>query len=296
LKNLKTYSALVLSMIFWSFSFIWSVEALKIYSPFTIILFRILVSSAFLWVYALISKKLNKIDLKDLKYFLLLAFFEPFMYFLGETFGLQLVPSTISSVIISTIPIFVPIFAYYIYKEKLSLLNTIGAIVSLLGVFIIIINKELSLDVPLKGVLLLMLAVFSAVGYSLIVKYLSEKYRPTTIVTYQSTFAIIGFLPLFLIFDLSEVIKIGFNLDAAFLIIKLGIFASSFAFILFTYGVKKIGVSKAGFLTNAIPVFTAILAYYLLDERLSPIKYIGILVVIVGLVISQIKVKTSQKK
>jgi drug/metabolite transporter (DMT)-like permease len=283
-------------MILWAFSFIWGVEALKVYSPFTITLFRILVSSVFLWVYALITNKLNKIDKKDLKYFLLLAFFEPFMYFLGETFGLQLIPSTIASVIISTIPIFVPIFAYYFYKDKLSILNTIGAVISLIGVLMIIINKELSLDVPLKGVLLLLLAVFSAVGYSLVVKHLSEKYRPTTIVTYQSTFAIIGFLPLFLIFDLQKAIEIGFDLRAVFLIIKLGIFASTFAFILYTYGVRKIGVSKAGFLTNAIPVFTAILAYFYLDEILSPIKYLGIFIVIIGLVISQIKIKSLQRK
>ena len=283
-------------MIFWAYSFIWSVKVLKVYSPFTIILFRIVVSSVFLWVYAILSNKLNKIDIKDLKYFLLLAFFEPFLYFLGEIFGLQLIPSTIASVIISTIPIFIPIFAYYFYKEKLSLLNTIGAIVSLFGVFLIIINKELSLDVPLKGVLLLLLAVFSAVGYSLIIRHLTIKYRPTTIVTYQSTFAIIGFLPLFLIFDLSKVIEIGFDFDAVILIVKLGVFASTFAFILFTYGVKKIGVSKAGFFTNAIPVFTAILAYFFLDERLSLTKYIGILIVILGLIISQIKIKPRNKK
>ena len=283
-------------MIFWAYSFIWSVEALKVYSPFTIILFRIIVSSVFLWIYAILSNKLNKIDIKDLKYFLLLAFFEPFLYFLGETFGLQLISSTVASVIISTIPIFIPIFAYYFYKDKISLLNGVGAIISLLGVFMIIINKEFSLDVPLKGVLLLLLAVFAAVGYSLIVKHLSTKYRPTTIVTYQSTFAIIGFLPLFLIFDLSKAIEIGFDFDAVILIVKLGIFASTFAFILFTYGVKKIGVSKASFFTNAIPVFTAILAYFFLDERLSLTKYIGILIVILCLIISQIKIKSGNKK
>lgn len=284
-----------MSMVLWSFSFIWSKEALNAYSPFTIILFRLIVSSVFLWSYALISNKINKIEKGDLKYFILLAFFEPFLYFLGETFGLKHVSSTIAAVMISTIPIFIPIFAYYFFKDKLSFLNIIGAIVSLIGVLIIIVNKDFNIDVSIEGILLLSLAVFAAVGYSLIVKSLSNKYRPTTIVTYQSTFAIVGFLPLFLIFDANAILEIGFDYNAIIAIVELGIFASSIAFILYTYGIRGIGVSKAGFFTNIIPIFTAILAYYILDEQLSTIKYVGMLVVVFGLVLSQLKVRLGAK-
>ena len=78
----------------------------------------------------------------DRKYFFLLALFEPFLYFLGESFGLTYVSSTVGSVIISTIPVFAVIFAWVFYRERLKLINYVGVIVSFLGVLIFITNSR----------------------------------------------------------------------------------------------------------------------------------------------------------
>ncbi len=299
MKNGKVYIALIISMIFWGFSFVWAKVALETYSPISIVLFRLIVSSTAIFIFAKISRIKINILRKDIKLFILLALFEPFLYFLGETFGLQRVSATTASVIISTIPIFVPIFAFILFREKLSFINIIGSIVSFIGVLIIILNKSFSLDASLSGILLMMLAVFAATGYSLVVKNITDRYNPVIIVLFQSSFAILGFLPLFLIFDFNSFLNIKHNFESITAIIELGIFASSIAFILFAYGIRKIGVSKAGFFSNLIPIFTAIIAFFLLNERLSIIKYIGIAVVILGLFLSQlnsVKLRYKQSK
>ena len=299
MSNIKVYIALIISMIFWGFSFIWAKIALETYSPITIVLFRLIVSAVAIFTFVKISKIEIKLHKKDIKLFALLAFFEPFLYFLGETFGLQRVSATTASVIISTIPIFVPIFAFIFFKEKLSIINIIGSIVSFSGVLIIILNKNLTLDASLSGVLLMTLAVIAATGYSLIVRNVTERYNSFIIVMFQSSFAILGFLPLFFIFDFNSFININHNSNSITAIIELGIFASSIAFILFAYGIKKIGVSKAGFFSNLIPIFTATIAFFLLNEQLSIIKYIGIGIVILGLFLSQIngfKISFKQSK
>ncbi len=288
MKNGKVYIVLIISMIFWGFSFVWAKVALETYSPISVVLLRLIVSSVAIYIFVKISRIKIRLLKKDIKLFILLAFFEPFLYFLGETFGLQRVSATTASVIISTIPIFVPIFAFILFREKLSFINITGSIVSFIGVLIIIFNKNFSLDASLSGVLLMMVAVFAATGYSLVVKNITERYNPVIIVLFQSSFAILGFFPLFLIFDLNNFLSIEHNSNSIIAIIQLGIFASSIAFILFAYGIRKIGVSKAGFFSNLIPIFTAIIAFFLLDERLSIIKYIGIAIVILGLFLSQI--------
>jgi len=288
MKNRKVYIALIISMIFWGFSFVWAKVALETYSPISVVLFRLIVSSVAIFTFVKISNIKIKLQRKDIKYFILLAFFEPFLYFVGETFGLQRVSATTASVIISTIPIFVPIFAYILYREKLGYINIIGSIISFSGVLIIIFNKNFSLNTSLSGVLLMMLAVSAATGYSLVVKNIAQKYNPIIIVLFQSSIAIFGFLPLFFFFDFNNFVNTEHNSNSIIAIVELGIFASSIAFILFAYGIKKIGISKAGFFSNLIPIFTAIIAFFLLNEQLSIIKYIGIGVVILGLFLSQI--------
>lgn len=288
MKNGKVYIALIISMLLWGFSFILTKIALKTYSPISIILFRLIISAISIYIFVKFSNIKLHIEQKDYKLFALLAFFEPFLYFLGETFGLQRVSATTASVIISTIPIFVPIFAFFIYREKLSTINIFGSIISFVGVLIIILNKNFSLDASLSGILIMMIAVSATIGYSLVVKNVTERYNPIIIVLMQSSMAIFGFLPLFFIFDFNDFIFIKHSANAIYSIITLGIFASSIAFILFAYGIKKIGVSKSGFFSNLIPIFTAIISFIIFKERLSIIKYMGIITVVIGLFLSQI--------
>jgi drug/metabolite transporter (DMT)-like permease len=72
-------------------------------------------------------------------------------------------------------------------------------------------------------------------------------------------------------------------------LLNLGVFASTFAFIFFTYAIKNLGITRANIFTNAIPVLTAIFAYFILGESITTVKMIGILVVIFGLFLSQLR-------
>ena len=86
-------------MIFWGFSFIWFKVANKTFSPITIIFIRLLFSVILLTTYLIATKRYIKIRKEDRKLFLMLATFEPFFYFLGESFGLTYVSATFCSVL-----------------------------------------------------------------------------------------------------------------------------------------------------------------------------------------------------
>ncbi len=290
-KNLlKIYLSAILAMVFWSFSFIWYKEVLVLYRPISLVLMRLIISSVFLFILTLSLGKLNKLNKSDLKLFLTLSLFQPFLYFLGESYGVDMVPTTVASVIISTIPLLSPIGAYYVLKERVTLMNIIGILVSILGVGLVIFHQGFSLvDVHPAGVAYLFVAVAAAIGYSLLIKRLSVKYNVFSIVTYQNTIGIIYFFPLFLLVDFKEFITITPTWDVIFPLFKLGIFASTFAFIFFTFAIKKLGVTRANIFTNAIPILTAIFAYFLLDEALTSLKMIGIVIAVSGLFISQVK-------
>jgi uncharacterized membrane protein len=84
----KPYTALVLAMIFWSFSFIWFKIANRSYDPITIVFIRLCLAIFFLSTYLWLTGRFTRVKKGDRKYFFLLAVFEPFLYFLGESFGL----------------------------------------------------------------------------------------------------------------------------------------------------------------------------------------------------------------
>jgi drug/metabolite transporter (DMT)-like permease len=286
-KQVKTYGAVILAMIFWSFSFIWFKIANKTFHPITIVFIRLLFSVILMTIFLVISRNYMKIKKGDWKLFLTLAVFEPFFYFLGESFGLTYVSATVCSVLISTIPVFATIGAWLIFKEKLKAINYAGIIISFIGVLVFILNIDGSISFDINGLGLLLLAVFSAVGYNLTLSRLVGTYSPVYIVNVQNLIGAILFLPLFLIFDFKSFISTPFTFNMFRPIIELSIFASCGAFILFAWSVRNMGITKANVFSNCIPVFTALFSFILMGEKLTVQNIAGMIIVIAGLFMSQ---------
>ena len=278
-------------MTFWSLTYVWYKMVFEAYNPITTVLLRLVLSSIILLILMVPIRRLEKLQLKDLKYFILVSFFQPFLYFLCESFGVKLVSSTLSAVIISTIPLFSPFATAYFFKERITKLNFWGIVISIIGVALVMFSKnpDSSLAASPVGILLLFLAVAAGIGYSIVVKKLSGKYSSISIVTYHNIIGIFFFLPLFFIFEFDHFVSTGYVQEAVIPMLELAVFGSSFAFIFFTFSIKKIGVTKSNAFTNAIPVLTAIFAFFLLGETLTMIKMAGIGLVISGLFMSQIK-------
>ncbi|MBL7968045.1 MAG: DMT family transporter [Prolixibacteraceae bacterium] len=287
-KTWVPYGAALLSMIFWSFSFVWVKVVYEAYGPLTTVLFRLLISSGLLLLFTFATRKLQKIQPGDLKLFLLLAFFEPFLYFMGESYGLKYVSSTVAAVIVATIPLFSPIAAWYFYKEKLSRTNLYGLIITFLGVSLVVLDTSFSFTASPLGVSLEFLAVAGAIGYASVLKGISHRYNTFTIITYQNLIGALYFLPVWLGFEMNDFMQVPFNPKAFKAIIQLAIFASTFAFILFTYSVRNLGINKSNIFINVIPVFVAVIAFIVLGDQLNFHQMVGIAIVISGLFLAQI--------
>lgn len=285
------YPLLVIAMTFWSFSFIWAKQALVCYKPITIIYLRTIVASVILLLFLLVAKKRIKIRLKDLPIFIILAFFEPFLYFLGETNGLTRVDASTAGIIIGTIPLFTPIVAYFFLKERISMLNIIGIILSVIGVAIMTFDANLNMQVSPEGLMLLGVAILATLGYTVAVKKIPEEYSVFTITFYQNLIGSVMFLPLVIIFERENIMQAGFVWNSIFPIIELGIFASAAAFVCYTYTLRYIPVARANIFTNLIPVFTLFLSALLLGENITLQKIIGITVVLTGVFVSQARKK-----
>ena len=286
-RKIKIYAAMFFAILFWGFSFVWSKQVLAVYKPVTVIYLRLILSVFFLFLFGLLFHKIQKIKKEDRLKILILAFFEPFVYFLGENFGLTHVSSTVASVLISTIPLFSLIAAYFFTKEKMTGANILGIILSIAGVIMVILKEGFRFKADLYGIGFMLLAVFAAVTYSVVVLDITKKYNVYSIIAYQNLIGIFMFTPLFFIFDYTDFITTPFSWEAWIPLLELAVFASAIAFMLFTFGIKHLGIIRANTVSNLIPVVTAIFSFIILGENFSLLNVIGILVVVTGLILSQ---------
>jgi drug/metabolite transporter (DMT)-like permease len=287
MSRFRVYGAVVLSMIFWSFSFIWFKVANNYFGPITIVFFRLVLAVVILSIYLAVTGKYRKIKKGDRKLFIILSLFEPFFYFLGESHGLTYVSSTTGSVIISTIPVIAAIAAWLFFGERLRFINYLGILLSFIGILVFIINRDGRLSFNAAGLAFLGLAVISATGYNLTLSRLVGSYSPVYIVHVQNIIGAVLFFPVFLATELKTLTPESFTLKSILPVAELAIFASCGAFILFAFSVRHMGISKANVFTNCIPVFTALFAFVLYGEKLTLQNIAGMTVVVTGLFLSQ---------
>ncbi len=294
--SLVWYLGILVTVFLWGMSFLWSDSVLDQGAPvFTFIFTRMIIAATALLLFSLLTGKFQRIRKGDLKWFAAMTAFEPFLYFLGETFGLKITGSpTLCSVIIATIPVFSLIVGWIVFREKLSTLNRAGIFVAVAGVILfILIGGNLHTDY-LYGILILFLAVIGSTGYTAICKKLANKgYNAFSIVTWQFILAIGYFLIPFLIFDAATWTPAYLAWPVLKPIIMLAVLCSGVAFVIYAACVDRIGMTRTTVFLPLVAIVSAVAALILGQDNLHPLQMAGILIAMAGVVMAQY---TSQKR
>ena len=290
------YVAIMFAMLFWGLSFVWIKHLLNNNFPvFTIVFIRLVLASAVFMTLLKCQKKLQKIARADYKDFFLLAFFEPFLYFIGEDFGLQQVDASFAAVIIALIPIVISITMYFYEHAPIRWEFVVGTVISVVGVLMLTMSANGHIDFNMKGTLLLGVAVLAASGYSVQLTRLLKKYNPATVTTWQNFIAIPMFLPFVLIFDVKHWGTLTWDASAVFSLVCLALLCSAGAYMLYSYSVKQLTVTKTSIFTNLIPIVTLLAAAAIGQEIFTQTKFWGILVIVAGVTFSQMTVRSMRR-
>lgn len=288
-NNIAVYIYIIIAVILWGVSFVWTNSLLEQNVPIlTFTFMRMVLAGTVLTAVSLILKKLQKIERQDIKWFLLLAFCEPFIYFLGETYGLKATGSpALSSVIIATIPVLTLVAGQIFYKEKISLWNTIGIFMTIPGIFMMAYRGEGFSTQYSWGIALLFVAVFSATGYSSVVRKLTDKYNDYTITTIQFILGALYFLPLVLIFEKNLISTELLKLEVLYPICSLAILCSATCFLLYVRTIRSLGITKTAIFTSMIPAFSAFSSFIAGYDTFTLLQIGGIVVVVAGVILTQ---------
>lgn len=292
MKKTVVYLLMSFAAIVWGVSFIITKELFNTEAELTVLTlltFRLVLASAVTIPTLLLIRKLEPIKKGDLKWFLALAFLEPFIYSICETSGVKLVSGSMSSIIVATIPLFVPFGMAAVFKEKIRPVTLVGIVLSLVGLSVMFFfGGNESVDSNPKGLLFLFGAVLTAVVFTIVLVKLIKKYKPFTITAYQNLFGCLYFIPLMLLLDGSHLAHLSYSPKMIVLILILGIFCSTLAYVFYNIGIARLGASAACIFTNSIPIFSLAAAIIIGQETLTWSKPLGVIIVIIGVVIAQL--------
>lgn len=288
MKKWYSHGAAIGAMLLFGLTFVWTKIVFKYYGPITTIFIRLIISYFILHMISLFMGKQEKVEKKDRMTMILSALASPFLYFYFENYGLELVSPTMASIIVSTIPLFAPVVAFFFLKEKMSPLNIIGLLVSSGGIMMILIDKNFTFQADMVGVLFLFGAVAAAIWYSLMTRKLTQKYNAITIVKYQNIISTLYFAPFFFANEYQDFISTPLNTELVVTMLELAFFASAMAFLLFTYALKHIGMTKTNLYSNLIPIFTGAFSFLMIGEQFDQDKIIGMFIVVIGLYVAQV--------
>lgn len=290
--------SVVFAMLCWAGAGIAVKEALVVFSPLTLIVLRFSLAIVLMLLVGLLFRGhevlgLQRVEKRDIPLFVLGGLFQPFLYFIFETYTYQSFASpTIAEAMLSTQPIMAPILAFIILREKVTRNNVVGILISTVGMLLLLLvgANNFALGNP-WGVLLAVVTVSMSVGYTIILRRIPTRYSSLSIVFYVQLVALVLFYAVWGVFDRQSlqdtIAPLSADLSPMIAVGYLAVFASVTAFILFCYTVRQIGVTRANVFNNVRPVFTALLMWVIFDEQLPIWKWVGIIVIVIGLFISQ---------
>jgi drug/metabolite transporter (DMT)-like permease len=174
-------------------------------------------------------------------------------------------------------------------KDKKQELTFAAA--GLCGICLISFNgKELELN-PIGDILAVVAALVWAV-YSLLTRKISS-YGLNTIGTTRKifTYGILFMLPFLFVFDFNLDVQKAIKPEYAINLIYLGLGASALCFVTWNYAVGVLGTVKTSVYIYIVPVITATSSVIALNEKITWIAAIGIGLTLIGLFLSESKLK-----
>lgn len=195
--------------------------------------------------------------------------------------------------LISTLNMFsIAGISFIFLKEKMNAFQLSSMFLSLFGVLLVLSKGNVEMVYSLQineGDLYMLAAVIMWGIYSVCSKWAMKTVTPMMSILYSGLFGLLILLP----FNLST-FRVT-NIDASFVqsILYTGVISTVVCMVLWNIGVNNLGPSTSGLFLNFNPVFTALLAFAFLGEKMNGLQAVGSIIVIAGCVLfSLFKSKT----
>jgi drug/metabolite transporter (DMT)-like permease len=241
--------------------------------------YRMVFASLILLPYALYKKKGKTLERKEIGWLIVSGLFLS-LHFMFWISSLKYTSVASSVVLVTTYPIFVGIGSRLFLKERMGLYLIIGIILSVLGSGLISYGDMAISRDALMGDGLALLGAITASGYFLVGRKMRKSQDLLSYIF--PVYSTAGFL--LVIFSLlSQKNFIGYSWTTYLFLFLLALIPQLIGHTTINWALKYLPASMVALTYLGEPVGSTILAYFILNEKLTPWKVFGGILILAGI-------------
>ena len=284
---------LVCATLFWAGNFIVGKTAsINEIPPISLNFYRWLVAWLILlpFTFRELIKKKNYI-LNNIGFFIVLGITAVTIFNSALFYSLKFTQVISGVLMISTVPVMIIFISSLLKIEKTNFFQIIGVGFSLTGVLFIITKADIGLLKNLdfnRGDLIMIIAMLSWATYSALLKKKKYELSQISLLQVVISFGVIFLIPLYFIdMNMGNSIKLEkpFFLTLTYVVLFPGL-ASFFFWI---KGVALIGANRSGVFLHLMPIFGAVMAMIIFDEKFMFYHLLGAAFILMGIILSNRK-------
>ena len=213
------------------------------------------------------------------------------VYFLAENEALNYTTATNTSLIVCSCPLVASVLIGLFYKaERMSRLQTLGALMAVAGVCVVVLNGHFVLHLSPIGDMLALAANLCWALYSVLMIPAGRKYDSVFITRKVFFYGLLTIIPYYIWrpeeLDFS---KITFTSSVLFNLLFLGCVASMACFLAWTWVIKRLGAMVTTNYVYLNPVATIVFAWWILSEQITPFFLLGTVLILLGMYLADKK-------
>lgn len=279
MKRYLAIGGLVLVTVIWGGGFVASDMALESLRPFQIMAVRFLLASVLMGMISI--KSLKGISRKEIRAGALMGV-ALFAGFALQIVGLQYTTPSKNAFLTALNVVMVPFIAWLILKKKIGAKSILGAVMAIVGVGLLSLEKNFTLGLGDA------LTLVCAVGFAFQIFFTSEfvkKYRASVLNFVQMCTAfILSLASLFLFGELHfEVTTKGW-----LSVLYLGVVSTTICYLLQTACQKYVDETKAAIILSMESVFGTLFSILILHEQITLRMVAGCIIILTAVIISNL--------
>jgi len=279
-----SYLLLLLTSFLWAGNFVVGKWLVGHASPMTLTSLRWMIAVLCLIPFVWMTEKKIIPPLKAIVPLIFMGITGVALFNILQFFALENTSATNIGLISTLNAISIAVFSALLLKEKIRPLQAAAMGFSLFGVILVLTKGNAGLLFSMqfnKGDLYMLAAVAIWGIYSVCSKWAMASTSPAMATLYSGVFGVVVLLP----FNLADFAVVNINASFVYSILYTGVISTVVCFVLWNIGVKKLGATTSGLFLNFNPVFTAVLAFFILGEQMTGAQLLGSAVVIGGCIL-----------
>ncbi|TDP50336.1 DMT family transporter [Aminicella lysinilytica] len=280
-------------------SYIFTKQATNIASSLTLLSWRFVL--AFLIMSICVAAGAIKINLKgkNLKPIIIVAIFDPIIYFVGETVGIGSTTASESGAFLACIPVASLIASTLVLKKKPNRPQTVGICITLAGVLMTVFAVGLTASFSVIGYMMLTVAVIAYALYGVYVEkataFTGAEITYIMLAAGAAAFAFCAIIEGCLKGQLGTLATLPFrNMDFLTAVLYQAVGCSILAFFLSNVAIANIGMNRTASFIGISTVVSIAAGILWLHENFTAWQLVGAAVIIAGVYIANIKQKEAR--